>query len=462
LKKKPNILVFVCGAGAQLSWLYAWATFLIFTSFQRFYPLPETIGIFILAVLLTLFSRKHGWRVIQVIVVQLVALAVASLWVVKIFYYPLEPLWHQTWVSDFFSRPREQVEWFLLVFVSGYTVVFWVAGICFALQKQSYTSACSRFDRGVIAFFCLFLIKLIMQTRMNIEFHDSIPVLLVFPFFIFGLTEIGLVRSQCNDQPADYLSGYYAVGVLASFTIGALILGSAIFMFFLPHLKMASGVGYDLIKSAARPLAPILIAVIRFFFGYAKSGPKALDLSPSIEVVGMQEPEELSAWMKIVMWGNGLLVVLLGAAVLGLILWYSIRWLFRKRIGGRQSRHRWNLLSWWMQLRMFLYFCHELILRTVAKKSALEFYYALQRWGRYSGLSPKSGETPLEYGLRLSHRFPRVKTEITLIIEMLHWEIYGESSLNPLQINMIRKAWKKLHSPLKWPLRIKSLMNPTA
>jgi hypothetical protein len=445
-----------------LSWLYAWATFLIFSSFQRFYPLPETIGIFTLAVFLTLFSRARGWRVIQVIVVQLVALAVAFLRVVKVFYYPLEPLWHQAWVFDFFSRPREQLECFLLVFVSGYTVVFWVAGICFALQKKSYTSACSRFDRGVVAFFCLFIIKLLMQTRMNIEFHDSIPVLLIFPFFIFGLTEIGLVRSQYNDQTADYLGGYYAVGVLTSFTIGALILGSAIFMFFLPHLKMASGVGYDLIKSAVRPLAPILIAMIRFFFGYAKSGPGASELSSSMEIVGMEEPGELSTWIKMLMWGNGLLVVLAVAAVFGLILWYSIRWLFRKRIGERQSRHRWNLLSWWMQLRRILYFCHELILRTVAKKSALEFYKALQRWGRNSGLSPKSDETPLEYGLRLSHRFPKVKNEIALIIEMLHWEVYGESSLNPLQISMIRKAWKKLLSPLKWPFRIKSLMNPTA
>ena len=176
----------------------------------------------------------------------------------------------------------------------------------------------------------------------------------------------------------------------------------------------------------------------------------------------MEEPGELSTWIKMLMWGNGLLVVLAVAAVFGLILWYSIRWLFRKRIGERQSRHRWNLLSWWMQLRRILYFCHELILRTVAKKSALEFYKALQRWGRNSGLSPKSDETPLEYGLRLSHRFPKVKNEIALIIEMLHWEVYGESSLNPLQISMIRKAWKKLLSPLKWPFRIKSLMNPTA
>jgi hypothetical protein len=462
LKNNPARLTFICGAGAQLSWLYAWATFLIFTTFQRVYPLPETLGIFSLAVFLTLFCRGRGWRVIQVIGVHLAALAFIGLWVVNVFYYPLEPLWNQGWLTDFFSRPREPLERFLLVFVLGYTIGFWVAGTRFALQAKSYISACSRFDRGVMAFFCLFLIKLIMQTRMGVEFHDSIPILLIFPFFIFSLTEIGLARKQRNDQPTDYLSGYYTVGVLASFTIGALILGSAIFTFFLPHLTAASGVGYDLIKSTARPLAPILIAVITFLLGHAKSDPTAWNLSPSTDATGIPEPGEFSTWIKVLMWGGGILVLAIGLAAVGLILWYTIRWLFQKRVGGQESRHQWKLLSWWKRLKAFLTICYEWILRTAEKKRALEFYAALSRWGRYSGLSPKSNETPMEYGLRLSHRFPKVKTEIMLIIEMLHWEVYGETSLSPLQIKRIGTAWKKLHSPLTWPFRIKSLMHPTA
>jgi hypothetical protein len=67
-------------------------------------------------------------------------------------------------------------------------------------------------------------------------------------------------------------------------------------------------------------------------------------------------------------------------------------------------------------------------------------------------------ETPKEYGRRLSHQFPQLKAEIALIIEMLHWEVYGENSLHSQQINSIRQAWKKLYSPVKWPIRLKSMM----
>jgi hypothetical protein len=283
---------------------------------------------------------------------------------------------------------------------------------------------------------------------------------MIFPFFIFSLTEIGLVRGRRSDQPAAYLSGYYAVGVLASFTIGALILGTAIFIFFMPLLKTASGVGYEIIKSAARPLEPILIAFIRFLFGYAKTGPTSHQSSPAIGLPGIAEAGEMTIWMKILMWGGGVLLSAIVLAVIGLILWYAVRWLFQQRVGGAGSRNRWDFQIWWMRLKTFLYKCRELILRTAAKKSALEFYAALRRWGRHSGLSPETSETPREYGMRLAQRFPKVQTEILVIIDMLHREVYEEASLSSMQIHTIRKAWKKLHSPWKWPFRLKSLMNP--
>jgi hypothetical protein len=450
--------VFICGAGSQLSWLYAWASFLIFSFFQCLYPLPETLGTFSLAVFLTLYSRGRGWRVIYVVAVHLTALSFISLWVIKVFYYPGEPLWNQNWLADFMGRPREQAEWLLLIFVLGYTMGFWVAGNWFARHEKSYTSACSRFDRGIVAFFGLFLIKLVLQTQMGIQFQDSIPILMVFPFFIFSLTEIGLVCGRHDNQSADYLSGYYAVGVLVSFTVGALITGIAIFLFFLPHLKTASGIGYDVIRGAAKPLAPLLIALIRFLLNNTKDSSKIPGVSSSSGVSGTGE---FGIWTEVLMWVGGIMVLAIGIAVVGLILWYTIRWLFQKRVGGEMSGHQWNLLSWWQRLKTIFYTCCEWILRTVAKQSALEFYAALRRWGRYSGLPPEANETPLEYGRRLSRRFPRVKTEILLIIEMLHREVYGESRLQPRQIQTIRMSWKKLQSPLRWPFRIKSLMRPT-
>ena len=460
MKKSPSILLLICGAGAQLSWLYAWAAFLLFSFFQRLYPLPETIGIFSLAAFLSLFCLRRRWRVIQVIGMHLAGCAAAGLWVVYAFYYRPEPWWSRGWLSDFFNRSRDQLEWFLLFLVLGSTIVFWAAGIRFAHRGRSYTSACSRFDRGIIAFFSLFLVKLTLQTRMGVEFHDSMAFNMIFPFFIFSLMEMGLTRSQGHGQHKTYLAGYYAVGVLASFTIGALIIGTAAVMFFLPYLKLASVVGYDLMQKAAGPLGPIVIAVIRFIFGHADWASTVSDFfSPSL---GTEEPVVAGPWMlmiqKIMMWGGWILLVTMGTVVTGVVLWYAYRWLFLKRVGAEQFGDSWSLLSWWKQIKAFLIDCCLWILRTRAKRSALQFYAALRRWGRYSGFRQEPNETPGEYGRRLSHQFPRLKAEITLIIEMLQREVYGETSLHSPQIKKIRQAWKKMHSPVKWPMRIKSML----
>jgi hypothetical protein len=460
LQKRPHILISVCGAGAQLTWLYAWAAFLLFSFFQRTYPLPETIGAFCLAALLTRFHRRRRWRVIQVAGVHLAGLAGAALWIVHVFYYPRLPWWPADWLTDFFNRPMSQPDGFLLVFVLGYTILFWVAGVRLALQAKSYTYACSRFDRGMSAFFGLFLVKLVLRIQMGVQFHDTMAFWLMFPFFIFSLTEIGLTRNQGSVQQKGYLAGYYVLGVLASFSTAALILGAAVFMLFLPYLKMASVAGYDLMQSSARPLAPILIALIKFLFGHARIGPEETGLSPSAGAAGIPDPGPPDSWLllvqKILAWGGGAILLAMGVAAAGLGLWLTLRWLFRKPAGAAENSDPWDLLSWWGRLKAWLNVGREWLLRTRNRKRAFEFYAALLRWGRFSGLPQACHETPLEYGARLADRFPKLKTEILLIVDMLHWEVYGECSLSSGQIERVRQAWKKLHSPSKWPFRIKS------
>jgi hypothetical protein len=134
-----------------------------------------------------------------------------------------------------------------------------------------------------------------------------------------------------------------------------------------------------------------------------------------------------------------------------------MRWLFMKRYGADEKQEQWNLLAWWNGLKSFLLACCEWLLRTGTRRRALYFYAALRRWGRYSGIPQESGETPMEYGARLAFRFPQLKSDIMLIIEMLQWEVYGESTLSSKQILSIQKAWQTLHSPLRWPFRFKSI-----
>jgi hypothetical protein len=462
LKKNATTLLTLCGAGAQLSWLYAWACFLLFSLFDRLYPLPETIGVFGLAALITRIRHRFGWRGIQIIGAHLTGLAIFASWVVYVFYYHSEPFWSRGWLIDFFNRTRDQIGWLLLVFVLCDTIIFWLAGICFASRTKSYVAACTRFDRGVSAFFCLFLLKLVLHTRMAVQFHDSMTVYLIFPFFIFSLTEIGLARNQDNIRQIDYLPGHYAFGVFATFSIGALIIGTSIFMFFLPYLTAASAVGYDLMKGAAGSLEPIIIAVIRFIFGYAKSGPQDPGLLAGIEpeaAAGASEPGAMMVlFQKILILGAWTLLIAAGLVIVGYGSWYFLRWLFKKPYEGEPFGDFWTFSAFWMRLKALLENCFQRISFAKKPNTALQYFAALQRWGRNSGFRQRPAETPMEYGNRLVQHFPRLNAEITLIIKMLHREAYGEVALFSEQIMSVRQAWRKLHSPLMWSYRLKSLM----
>jgi len=461
MKDKSTRLLFIAGAGAELSWLYAWACFLLVNCFNRLYPLPETIGTFSLAAIITRFPRGRGWRVIQIVGLQLTGFICCALWVVHGFYYQSEPFWSRIWLMEFIRLSRGHLEWFLLFFIFGFTVTFWITGIRFVLRKRSYDLACSRFDRGMAAFLFLFLTKLILNTQAGVAFKDSMTLLFVFPFFLFGLTEIGLARDQGNGQKKDYLTGYRAIGVFSGFALTILILGAGLFLLFLPYLTSASAVGYELIKSAARPLAPFLIALILFFFGHAKTGPAAdPGLSSTSTGAGYATAGETSGWLlwvqKIFIWGGAWLLLLIGTVGVCIGIWYGIRWLFSKRAGDADVRIQWHLFSILYRLKTSLYAIYKWLVHKKRDRKALQYYAALLRWGRLSGLPHEPNETPKEYGFRLVDRFPKLKPEIWAIIEMFQCEVYGELSLSRQELVTIQHAWQKLRTPLLWPFRLKS------
>ena len=65
MKKERDILLFLAHGGMELTWLYAWATFLTTAIMHRPFPLPEAAGTFFLAVVICLVARRMGLRVIS-------------------------------------------------------------------------------------------------------------------------------------------------------------------------------------------------------------------------------------------------------------------------------------------------------------------------------------------------------------------------------------------------------------
>jgi len=461
MKSRKGSLLFLAVAGMELSWLYAWATFIIASILHRPFPLPEAIGTFALAALLTLVVRGSGWRVILILGLQVFGLLLATSRIVHVLFYGSHPFFDQWWLLACFRQPKDPLQWFILVIILFFALLFWVGGVTLARRSAAYLTVCTRFDLGVTAFFCLLLAKFLLLVKGGIDIQDSTPELLLFPFFIFSLLAIGMARNQSSAQ-RDFLSGYQGIGVIVTFTVVVLAFSGGLVLLFLPYLSTAAEMGYGVLRSAAAPLSPILVAILRFLFMHSRSRPEtASPLSGSDEAEFVSSTE--SSWWtelfeKIFSWGFLGLGVLIALILCGLGMWYLFKWLFSRTTKSEKRQIQWSLISLWAsQLWSGLIHCWNKIVRRVkGYRSAVQLYNALLNWGRHSGLPHLLSETPTEYGVRLRHQFPTLKREIGLIVEALNKEVYGEIVLDEQQFTMAKLAWRRLRSPIHWPSRFKS------
>ena len=463
MRKDPGRLIFLAHGGMELSWLYAWATFLTAAMVHRPFPLPGAMAAFFLASLLTVAVRGTRLRVISVLVLQVVGFLLAASRVVYTLNYRTQPYFSKGWLADFFSGSREPVEWLILVIVLIMVLLLWLGGVALARRPAAYLAICGRFDLGVAAFFLLLLIKFLLRTRGGIEVKDQTSALLMFPFFIFGLLAIGLAKNRSSVR-RDFLAGYRGLGVIATFSVMLLAFGAGLVFLFMPYLSAAAEAGYRVLESAAGPLSPVLIAVLRFLFlGARVRREPGSSSSLEDDLAALRSSGESSWWTELIQrimeWGLLGLAAIAGLIVCAVGLWYLLRWLFSRTSTGERRPIEWERAILWVQRlwaslhRVF----HMVVQRAKGYRSAVQLYRALLNWGRRSGLPHVLSETPAEYGSRLERQFPSLRGEIGGIVEAFNRVVYGELILESEQMSRIKRFWKRLRSPRYWPFRLKSL-----
>ena len=461
MRRDRRAVLFLAHLGMELSWLYAWATFLMTSLVHRPFPLPEAIGTFLLATALTLVLRGMGLRVIWVLGLHILGFLLAASRIVYTLYYLAYPYFGKGWLAQFLTSTRDPMAWLILVIVLILALLFLMGGVTLARRSTAYFTICGRFDVGVAAFFCLLLAKFLLLLKGGIHVKDPAPELLLFPFFIFSLLAIGLARNSSSVRK-DFLSGYRGVGVLASFTVVVLAFGAGLVLLFMPYLSAAAEVGYGVLKSAAGPLSPILVRVLRFLFLGARTGEAPTSLPPGGDDADLISSGE-SSWLselvgKVLGWGLLGLGVLMVLILCALAVWYLLRWLFSKTSKEERRHIHWQLaLLWaqrlWAALAMGL---QRALQRVKGYRDAVQIYRALLKWGRRSGLPHLLSETPAEYGSRLRVQFPSLTGEIGGIVEAFNLVVYGEVALDDEQMTLAKLSWRRLRSPRYWPARVKS------
>lgn len=408
---------------------------------QRPFPLLEAIGTFLLAAAFGRVVRGMGLRVISILGLHIIGFLLAAARIVYTFNYRAYPYFGKGWLLEFSGKARDPLEWLILIIILIFALVFWLAGVALSRRSTTYLSICIRFDYGVTAFFCLFILKTLLLVKGGIEVRDPAPALLLFPFFIFSLLAIGLARNRGSTR-RHFLAGYQGVGILLSFTAVVLAFTAGLVLFFMTYLSAAAEAGNRVLKSAAGPLIPILERVLLFLFGNL---PQEELFFPATgqgeaEYITLGESGWFSEPVQKILGGGVLgLALLMGLFLCAVGVWYLLRWLLsRTSKADLGMGFKWAVRRW------------------KGCRDEVQLYRALLMWGRRSGLPHLLSETPAEYGSRLKKQFPSLTGEIGGIVEAFNLEVYGEVTLDDEQMTLAKLSWKKLRSPRHWPARFKS------
>lgn len=467
MKSGKEWLIFLSAGFMALIWRYAWANFITIALSHRLFPLPEAIGTFGLATLVTFVALGRGWRIIWVLCLQCLGFACASLRTIYVLCDWSYPFLNPQWLVEFCTRARSFLEWFSLGLILFWVLLFWFGGFTLARKPRDYLNLCTRFDLGICFFLLLILINFLLRVKGGTTIEHSLIEPLLFSFFLFSVLGIALARNQGHAH-REFLPGYKGIGLMLSFTVAVLLLGAAVVSLLLPYLTVIAQAGYGVIKIATKPLGLVIVSILRFIFTprHMRDAPPPASDTEETDYGG---PTLDSGWwagplgevLRYVAIGLGGLIALLFVV---LLVWLLFRWLFSRTAGDRRTDVRFDIRHVLSQLitlvRTFFIFCYTVIENAIGfmkhrEKGAVQLYKALLRWGSRSGVPRLASETPREYGLRLKRRFPAVKSNIASIIEAFNQTVYGGIVLKDRRLATAQAAWRTLRSPVYWVQRLK-------
>jgi hypothetical protein len=464
IKKAGAILQLIVGGGVEMCWVYAWASFSMNAIMNRPYSFRGAVSVFLFAAILTGISTGRGWRIVQVGALHALGFGCTALTVLHGACYSGYQILDTAWITELFGSAHKPLEWVDLTLLTIWSLLFWISGVRLVKRPKAYFTACSRFDIGLAAFFCLFLTKLVILAKGGIRIDDSSPLLLVYPFFILSLLSIGMAKIERRFSKT-FLPGYHGIGIMASFVAAVILTVGTSMLFFLPALTVAAEAGYGVVKGGSSLLFPLIVGVARFMFMGHKPRPEPTGASPkehAFDSFGTSGNWWTDLFEKVMVWGIQGFVILALLFAGGFVAFRVIKWLFSRTAltepEGNRSGHE---VRWWSRLlAVLILFYRRTLQRIGGYGRAAEIYEALLIWARHSGIYVRVSETPLELANRISRFFPHLGPEFSLIVSAFHEEVYADMGTPGSQLASARSALRRLRSPLHWPRRIRMRFLP--
>jgi len=458
MRNRVNPLLRVSGAGMELCWLYAWTAFFSSILHLRSFPLTDAVGSLLVGALVARLTLGRGLRIVTVLLAHIAGLVLVLLWTAHSLPIPGNFLLSRSGATPVSAG---FLEWTLAALTLFWTVAFWASGIALARRPETYYAFCARFDIGLASFFCLFLAQLVMFAKGGVSVIDHVSGILTVLFLLCGLFSLGMSRFQYAGLK-DFLPGYRRIGIVLGYACALILLVAGSVLWSLARLSSLAADTHRAMKGVAAAAVPLVEHFFRIVFSRGEVRPEAAASSSKGAAWNMAAQGRGSWWMEYVdrvlawgLWGILLIVFLILLALVGFLI---IRWLLSRTSSDAEAREDRNLLGLLFSRLRDLLRRFAVALRRIAKgyRGASDIYGGFLRWARRSGISPLTGETPMEFGARLARYIPRFKPEIDIIVDSYNREIYGEMGFTGDGRLTARRAWRSLRSPLYWPLRLKA------
>ncbi len=458
MKSGKHALLLLMRAGMEIAWRYAWSGFLSLAILQRPFPLPVALGAFAAAAFGTRLPRNRNWRRFQGMLLHIAGFTVAAFLFLHHLFFRDLPVFDGDWITQLISLLKVPPQWFILLPMVFCLLLFWMGGRAVEIIPRTYLPVCLQFDKGLGAFFLLFLIKFLIHVKGGPALKDPASGYLVIAFLLFSLFSIGLARHR-EDAAKSFLAGYHGIGVVLGFITMVVFCGAALILLAFPYLAQMADVANDVLKAAAAPLGPIIVAILRFIFaprrlriesgGAGTAGPDANMAHPAL-------PGGENTLLQVIGWCLVGLLALAAIGVCGYLLYWLVRWLLNRAPSDSADLQPSDRLSNWLfWLAAVFRSLRRRVLFLLGKvDSAAAVYAGILRWGQRSGLRPVASETPGEYGSRLMQKFPQLREEIEVIIEAFNREAYGDIATEAHLLIRVATALRRMQSPRHWPSRM--------
>jgi hypothetical protein len=214
----------------------------------------------------------------------------------------------------------------------------------------------------------------------------------------------------------------------------------------------------SVLKETAAPMGPVVENWIRFIFSIGRHR-RDINLFGTSDSIGDQLfPDSEIGWTQSLGWILLSVIGLIALLFCGYLIRLLVCWLLKRNTMDKSKPPPMILISMLLSMigAILLSVWKGMLFLLKKIDSAAAVYAGMLRWGRRSGLPAVASETPVEYGVRLKQRFPRLKKEIEMIIEAFNREIYGQFPPDKMALAGIQSAQARMRNPRHWPSRMKA------